>query len=221
MVHEACKGEGLWRMAKWGCTTKGAHVLPAMPPLVIDSGIANTLPEKVKVLQQCFYPSVEADLTDITDTVFDDSSFKDPLTINCTADTQEVLNLLRTRRANRAPGSDSIPNDFLKAMGEPLAAAVAAITSACWRIGHYPEQFKHACTIVICKPGKKAYNVPGAWQPIALLNTIGKLVEALTANQLRNTAEEYSLLPATQMGARRERSTETALKLLVEQVCTV
>ena len=87
--------------------------------------------EKVKVLQQCFYPSVEADLTDITDTIFDDSSFKDPLTINCTADTQEVLNLLRTRRANRAPGSNSIPNDFLKAMEEPLAAAVAAITSAC------------------------------------------------------------------------------------------
>ena len=221
MVHEVCEGDGLWRMANWGRTAQGAHVLPVMPPLVTDSGIANTLPDKVKALQQRFYPIVEADLTDITDTGFDDSSFKDPLKIDHTVDTQEVLNLLRTRRANRAPGSDSIPNDFLKAMGKPLAEAVAAITSACWRIGHYPKQFKHARTIVIRKPGKAAYDVPGAWRPIALLNTIGKLVEALTANRLREVAEEHGLLPATQMGARRGRSTETALELLVEQVRTV
>ena len=131
------------------------------------------------------------------------------------------MNLLYTRRANKAPGSDSIPNDFLKAMGEPLAAAVAAIATACWRLGHYPKQFKHARTVVIRKPGKAAYDVPGAWRPIALLNTIGKLIEALTANRLRDAAEEHGLLPDTQMGARKGKSTETALELLVEQVRTV
>jgi hypothetical protein len=153
--------------------------------------------------QRRFYPIVEAELSDITDSTFDDASFQDPLTVDRIVEPQEVTSLLRTRRANRAPGSDSIPNDFLKAMEEPLAIAVAAITTACWKLGHYPKQFKHARTIVLRKPGKAAYDVPGAWRPIALLNTIGKLVEGLTANRLRDTAEEHGLLPATQMGARR------------------
>lgn len=96
-----------------------------------------------------------------TDSSFEDSSFLDPLAISQAVDTQEVLNLLRTRRTNKAPGSDSIPNDFLKAMGEPLAAAVAAIATACWKLGYYPKQFKHACTVVIRKPGKAVYNTPG------------------------------------------------------------
>ena len=58
-----------------------------MPPLVIDLEIVNTLLEKVKVLQQCFYPSVEADLTDIINTIFNNLFFKNPLIINCTANT--------------------------------------------------------------------------------------------------------------------------------------
>ena len=221
MIQEVCEGNGLWRMANWGRTTQGSYILPVMPPLATDSGIATSLPDKIQALRQRFYPIVHADLADITDSSFEDSSFLDPLTISQAVDTQEVLSLLRTRRTNKAPGSDSIPNDFLKAMGEPLAVAVAAITMACWKLGHYPKQFKHARTVVIRKPGKAAYDVPGAWRPIALLNTIGKLVEALTANRLRDIAEEYCLLPNTQMGARRGRSTETALELLVEQVRTV
>ena len=42
-----------------------------------------------------------------------------------------MLNLLYIRRANKAPGNDLILNDFLKAIGEPLIVAVAAITIAC------------------------------------------------------------------------------------------
>ena len=85
----------------------------------------------------------------------------DPLTISQAVDTQEVLNLLRIRQANKAPGNDSIPNDFLKAIGEPLAAAVAAITTVYWKLGHYPKQFKYVYTVVIQKPGKAAYDIPG------------------------------------------------------------
>jgi len=53
------------------------------------------------------------------------------------------------------------------------------------------------------------------------LSTIGKVIEALTANRISTAAEEHHLLPDTQMGARKGRSTETALELLVQQVRTV
>ena len=74
-------------MAKWSCTTKGAYMLLAMLPLVINLEIANILLKKVKVLQQYFYSSIEVDLTDITDTIFNNSFFKDSLLINCTVNT--------------------------------------------------------------------------------------------------------------------------------------
>ncbi len=59
-----------------------------------------------------------------------------------------------------------------------------------------------------------------AWRPIALLNTVGKLIEAAAAKRLRDAAEAHALLPDFQMGARLGRSTETALELLTEQIHT-
>jgi hypothetical protein len=43
----------------------------------------------------------------------------------------EILFLLRTRKANKALGPDSISNDFLKAIGILLATALATLTEAC------------------------------------------------------------------------------------------
>jgi hypothetical protein len=45
-----------------------------MPPLITTTGIAYTLDEKVEVLRQRFYPTVEADLSDITDTLLKTAS---------------------------------------------------------------------------------------------------------------------------------------------------
>ena len=220
-VHEAAQGEGIWKLAKWGRTSNGPAALPVMPPLVIAGGTACTLEEKVEALRQRFYPTVEADLSDIADTSFADSSFHNPLEIQKKVDPQEIASLLRSRRSHRAPGSDLIPNEFLKAMGGPLTVAVAALAIACWKAGHYPKQLKHARTVALRKPSKEAYDTPGAWRPIALLNTVGKLIEGITAKRIQEAAEEHHLLPASQMGVRKGRSTDTALELLVEQVQTV
>ena len=58
-------------------------------------------------------------------------------------------------------------------------------------------------------------------RPIALLNTIGKLLEAILAKRLSAALEEHKLLPESQMGARRGRSTVRALQLLTEQIYTI
>ena len=63
-----------------------------------------------------------------------------------------------------------------------------------------------------------AYNQAKAWCPIALLNTTGKLMEAIAAARLSKIAEEAGLLPDIQMGFRKGRSTEAALFLLTSQV---
>lgn len=59
---------------------------------------------------------------------------------------------------------------------------------------------------------------PRAWRPIALLNTIGKAIESVTAKRLADTPESNNLLPGAQMGNRKARSTELAAKLLTDAV---
>lgn len=73
-IHEATQGDGIWRLAKWGRTSNGPAVLPVMPDLRSATGLATTVPDKVAVLRTRFYPSVEADLTDIHDVTFADDT---------------------------------------------------------------------------------------------------------------------------------------------------
>jgi hypothetical protein len=60
-----------------------------------------------------------------------------------------------------------------------------------------------------------------AYRPIALLNTLEKVLEKIVAYRISALAEEHGLLPTTQMGARPGRSTVTALEMLTEQIKTV
>ena len=65
------------------------------------------------------------------------------------------------------------------------------------------------------------YDIAKAWRPIALLPTLGKVVETLTARRLAAAAEQTQALPATQMGNRTGRSTENVLDLITSQVRSV
>ena len=69
--------------------------------------------------------------------------------------------------------------------------------------------------------GKTDYTTPKAYRPIALLNTIGKALESIIAEKIAFLTEAFKLLPESQMGARKGRSTDTALELLTEQVQTI
>ena len=60
----------------------------------------------------------------------------------------------------------------------------------------------------------------GGWRPISLLNTLGKITEAILVERIANVAEEHKLLPNYQMGNRKYRSTELAVRLLTDQVQT-
>ncbi|KAJ5244713.1 hypothetical protein N7489_004809 [Penicillium chrysogenum] len=68
------------------------------------------------------------------------------------------------------------------------------------------------------KPGKPDYSLPGAYRPISLLKTLGKLLEAVMARRLFFFAEQYGLLPDTQFGGRPGRTTEQALLMLANAI---
>jgi hypothetical protein len=92
------------------------------------------------------------------------------------------------------------------------------LAQASWKLGYMPKSLKSALIVVLRKPGKPSYEQAKAWRPIALLSTLGKLIEKATAQKIRNAAKQYNLLPDEQMGARAQRSTATALDLLTSVI---
>ncbi|GFF62105.1 RNA-directed DNA polymerase (Reverse transcriptase) [Aspergillus udagawae] len=103
----------------------------------------------------------------------------------------------------KAPGEDGIPTLVFRIF---FTASV--------NLGYYPEQWKRAKIIVLRKPGKPDYTIPGAYRPISLLNTLGKVLEAVMAKHLSYYAEAYGPLPNTQFGGRPGRNPEQALLVL-------
>ena len=90
--------------------------------------------------------------------------------------------------------------------------------NAALRNGYHPNEWKRSVTLTLRKPKKGDYTDPKSYRPIALLNTIGKLLERVIASRISQLAKTNSLLPETQIEARPERSAETAIQMITEQV---
>ena len=76
--------------------------------------------------------------------------------------------------------------------------------------------------MVLRKPGKiiKEQTEAGAYRPISLLCTVGKIIDSVMAARITRAAEESHLLPDMQMGNRANRSTELAVRILSDAVHT-
>jgi hypothetical protein len=59
-------------------------------------------------------------------------------------------------------------------------------------------------------------STPGAWRPISLLNTVGKIVKAAFARRITNMAEDKKLLPDGQMENKQYKFIDLAVKMMVE-----
>jgi hypothetical protein len=176
--------------------------------------VADSIQDKAAMFNKHFFPpEPQADLRDM-------DLFQYPPAVaslqQITKD--DILNIMDRRKPFSAPGIDGIPNAFLKALGDPFAQALATLTQACWQLTYYPKHFRRARTVAVRKLQKEDYTNPRAWRPIALLSSVGKIIEAATAAYLRELAEQHNMLPALQMGGRQGRAAETALDLLVNQV---
>jgi len=112
--------------------------------LYIVQGLAYLIPEKIEVLKVRFYPTTEADLSNIYNILFQDSFFQDSLEVPKLAISEEVSSLLRARKLYKALGNNRIPNGFLRAIGPKLAEAVVRLANIYWALGHFPARFKKA-----------------------------------------------------------------------------
>jgi hypothetical protein len=60
--------------------------------------------------------------------------------------------------------------------------------------GYYLRLGRSIITVVLWKEGKVDYLIPGSYRPIALENTLSKILEKVIADRIADTAKEYALL---------------------------
>ncbi|MBW0479977.1 hypothetical protein O181_019692 [Austropuccinia psidii MF-1] len=100
----------------------------------------------------------------------------------------EVTNAISTLPNRKAPGPDGIPNKLIKLSTTHLAPILTDLFNCCLRQGQYPSKWKESWTAIIRKSVKDDYTDPRAYRPIALLSTLGKLLEKIINNRLMHWA---------------------------------
>ena len=99
-----------------------------------------------------------------------------------------------------------------------IAPLLTAVFNKCLELQYCPPTFKDSITVVLRKPGKSDYAEPKSYRPVALMNTLGKILDAVMARRMQYAAERYGLLPAMHTGGRAASSTEHALHIILEKI---
>ena len=98
---------------------------------------------------------------------------------------------------------DGILNEALKIYGLLIALQLVDVAKVYFTIGYYLRLKRAITTIVLYKEGKADYLFLKSYRPIALENTLSKILKRVIADRIVNIAEEHALLLQSQMGARK------------------
>jgi ribonuclease HI/exonuclease III len=130
----------------------------------------------------------------------------------------QIMKNIKKLKPYKAPGPDGIPNVVLKESADLIADHLLQIFNAIFMRKTYYDGWREYDTVVIRKPGKTDYSNPKAYRPIALLNTLYKLLTAIVTEVLVFIAEKYDLLPKNQFGGRPGRKTTDAMHYLTQKI---
>lgn len=72
--------------------------------------------------------------------------------------------------------------------------------------------------MVLRKQGKSDYQLAKSYRPVALLNTLGKFLEAVIARRISYAMETEGLLPKSHLGGRRGISTDHAIHIIIDRI---
>src|SRR5579859_3307182 len=159
------------------------------------------------------FPPPPAQTADINKATYPEPAPSNPIiTIN---QVQRAINKISPKKAS---GPDEIANITLKKMFDTASQHLHALIQASVNTAHFPIPFKTTTTVILRKPQKPDYTAANAYRPIALENTLGKLIESIVTELLSHAAEEYQLIPAQHYRGRPGRMGEEAMIMLMEKI---
>ena len=81
-------------------------------------------------------------------------------------------------------GLDGILNKAIKAALEAVAILLANATTTCLFKSNLPECCKDITIVIFQKANKKDYSLPGSYRPVALKNTLGKILKKIIVKHI-------------------------------------
>lgn len=207
-LDQATGDTTLWKAATYG---KARDAYSNIPPLIVGEAEHTTNQDKARVLMDSFFPPTAPPETTAS------TQPKLELTWQPITET-EIQRCLGAAKGKKAPGPDGLPMLVWKKVWPGISHFVCQLFNSSVDLAHYPRDWKAATIVVLRKPGRPDYSTPAAYRPISLLNTLGKLLEAVMARRLSYWAEKHDLLPNAQFGGRPGRTTEQALLVLANAI---
>jgi hypothetical protein len=126
---------------------------------------------------------------------------------------EQILTQIRRMKPFQVPGPDGIPNIILSKCADILLERLIHIYDTMLEKNLQYKPWKFFTTIVLHKPGKPNYSAPKAYRPIALLNTMWKILTAIVADQITFLTEKHQLLPPNHFRGRPGCTTTNAMHL--------
>ena len=111
---------------------------------------------------------------------------------------------------------DDITNRILKICSQKLISLLTSLFQECVILEYNSRVFKKTYSVTLKNSRKSNYFTSKTYRSIVLLNTLNKTLKIVITDKITYLTKKFKLLSDTQMKARRNRSTKSALKLLVE-----
>ncbi len=166
-------------------------------------------------LQHAFFPPPPpANISDIGQ----NPQYPVPVPYQGTITEHQLERTVHKTNPKKAPGPDGIANMVIQKTYDVIKGHMLTMAQASFNLAHFPSPYKTSTTVVLKKLNKPDYTQPNAYRPIALENTMGKILESIMAENLSYLTETYQLLPEQHYGGRPNRSAEQALLMLTERI---
>ncbi|RGP71680.1 glycoside hydrolase family 55 [Fusarium longipes] len=211
---------GTWKAAKIGERRSRPRIVANMPPLQ-DPGDKSKFITSETEKQDLVFNTLWEGSDSIENPTTVPFPILDPdrqvLEMDISLVEKAVRDLVNRLPLRKSPGPDEVPNEALKLARDTIVPYLTILFRACLDLSYYPDAFKNALTVIIPKPDKESYALAKSWRPIALLSTVGKLLEKILANILKKVTIDKELLPHSQFG-QPGGSTSKCLKSLLYTV---
>jgi len=127
-----------------------------------------------------------------------------------------VLKQLKSFKRKKSAGMDGFPPGMLKDCRLNISQPICHILNLSIRTSTVPTLWKIARVVPIHKKGNTTD--PANFRPISLLPVLSKILEKAVHSQLIDFLENENLLSDRQFGYRRNRSTNLATTLLLDEI---
>jgi hypothetical protein len=96
----------------------------------------------------------------------------------------EVIDIINSQNAKRAPGDDAITADIIIKTHGINRTFLTRLYNKCLELNYFPKIWRKSVIKIIPKPNKSDYRDPNAYRPISLLPVHAKILEKLLINRI-------------------------------------